>query len=161
MIKLRRPSNWSGTLLALLCVTRTAALTPTEWQHRQNLDVAAPGLVRVVPTAATFDAAGPQQEDLRIVDANGTELAFLLDRPPVPAAQTGRPESFAVRLETGATVITLATGTTAPLLSVMLETPHPFFLKAARIEISDDAAQWTMLDEGAPLFRQWLSLIHI
>lgn len=159
MKKLPRPyrNRICGLLLvtALLATRAAAALTATEWSRRQTVDVAAPGLVRLVPTAATFDTAGPEQADLRLLDANGTELAYLLDRPPVPAAQTIRPTSFAAKLESGATVLTLATGTTNALRAVTLETPHPFFLKAARIELSADQQQWTTLDDGAPLFRQW------
>jgi len=45
-------------LLALLAAASCPALTPTEWQHRQALNVAAPGLVRVDLTPASFDAAG-------------------------------------------------------------------------------------------------------
>ncbi len=165
--KLPRP-NCSRALRLLLCVASIVSyaalpavasaktgLAPTEWAHQQTLDVAAPGLVRVTPTAATFDAAGPQQADLRILDANGTELAYLLDRPPIPTPQIIRPASFAVKLESGATVITLTTGTAGKLRSVALETPRPFFLKAARVELSADQRQWTTLDEGVPLFRQW------
>jgi hypothetical protein len=142
-------------LMLFSAVTASAALTPTEWPHRQSLPVTAPGLVRVNLTAASFDAAGPQQEDLRILDANGREVASLLDRPPIPVAHTVRPVAFDVKLESGATLITLTTGTKDALASVSLETPHPFFLRAARVEISDDGANWTTLDQGLPLFRQW------
>ena len=148
---------WKSATTALLLstVTAFAAVTPTEWAHRQNLPVAKPGLVRVDLPAATFDAAGPNQEDLRVVDPSGREVASLLDDPPVPQASTIRPTSFEVKLEANTTVITVTTGTTAALASVTLETPHPFFLRAARVEISDDDVHWITLDEGVPLFRQW------
>lgn len=143
-------------LLAFIAGTPLlAALSPTEWQHRQSLPVTAPGLVRVELPPATFDAAAAQQEDLRVVDANGREIASLLDDPPVPQASTLRPASFQVTLEGHTTVLTLGTGTQDALASVSLETPHPFFLRAARVEISDDADHWTTLDEGLPIFRQW------
>ena len=81
-----------ASLLALACSTAAvAALTPTEWQHRQSLHVPAPGLVSVNLPPASFDAAGPQQADLRILDAAGREVASLLDRPPNPVARTLRP----------------------------------------------------------------------
>ncbi len=135
--------------------TLTAALTPTEWQHRQSFTVAAPGLVRVTPTAASFDSAGPQQEDFRIVDPAGNEVAFLADSPPVSIDRVVAPASFSTKLETDATRLIIVTGTKAALASISLKTPAPFFVRAASVEISDDAAQWTLLDEGLPVFRQW------
>jgi hypothetical protein len=141
--------------LVLIAAAASGAITPTEWQHRQGLNVAAPGLVQVDLTAASFDAAGPQQEDLRVIDPAGREVAYLLDQPPAVAARTIRPADFDVKLEAGATRIVVTTGTSAALSSLSLETPHPYFLRAARIEISDDNRTWTTLDQGVPLFRQW------
>jgi hypothetical protein len=145
-------------LLPLLVAGATLAaraLVPTEWQHRQALGVAAPGLVRLELPAATFDAAAPQQQDLRVLDPAGREVALLLDNPPLPVRRTQRPAAFATRLQDDATVLTLTTGTRAPLSAVTLETPAPFFLRAARVEVSDDDSTWTPLDDGLPLFRQW------
>ena len=135
--------------------TLHAALTPTEWQHRQPFNVVAPGLVRVSPTAASFDSAGPQQEDFRVVDAAGNEVAFLADSPPVPVDRVLAPASFSTKLETDATRLVIATGTKAALASISLKTPAPFFVRAASVEISDDGVQWTLLDQGLPVFRQW------
>ena len=135
-------------------VTVFGALTPTEWAHRQNLTVAAPGLVRVDLPASTFDAAGLNLEDLRIVDPAGREVASVLDSPPPRGAFT-HAVPFEVKLDDGTTVITVATRTKDPLSSIVLATPHPFFLRAARVEISDDGASWTTLDQGLPIFRQW------
>ena len=142
-------------LLALAATPLGAALTPTEWSHKQDLLIAAPGLVRVELTAASFDAAGPRQEDLRILGPNGHELPSLVDRPPVPQSEVIRPAGFALKFEGGATLLTLTTGTAAPLGSVAVETPEPYFLRPARVELSDDGAQWTLLDSGLPLFREW------
>ncbi len=153
----RHPSRNPLALLAALLTTAfaPAALIPTEWSHRQTLTVAAPGLVRVDLTAASFDAAGPRQEDLRVIDSTGREVAFLLDRPTASAAHTVRPEAFAMKLGTESSVLTIKTGTHDALASLTLETPSPYFLRAARLEISDDNENWTMLDQGLPLFRQW------
>jgi hypothetical protein len=149
---LQRFLAWSALFSA---IHLSAALTPTEWQQRQTLNVTASGLVRVELSPASFDAAAPDQEDLRIMDPAGNEVALLLDHPPVQVAHTVRPEGFDVKLADGATLITLATGTSEPLSSVELDTPHPFFLRAAQVEISDDRKEWTTLDRGLPLFRQW------
>ena len=151
----RRSPSLKALLLAALAANSCPALTPTEWQHRQALNVAAPGLVRVELTAASFDAGAPMQEDFRIVDATGREIALLLDRPPVPVAHVVRPSSFDVKVAPGSTQVTIATGTTDKLSSIFLETPSPFFLRAARIEISSDNADWSTLDQGIPIFREW------
>jgi hypothetical protein len=144
-----------AVLLALAGAARCPGLTPTEWQHRQALTVAAPGLVRVDLTPASFDAAGQGLEDLRVIDPAGREIAFLLDRPPASATHRIRALSFEAKLVQGSTQITLRTGTTEKLASVILETPGPFFLRAARIEISDDNSNWITLDQGIPIFREW------
>ena len=59
--------------------------------------------------------SGPQQEDLRIIDAAGREVALLLDRPPVPVARMIRPSAFDVKLAPGSTQVTITTGTTDKL----------------------------------------------
>jgi hypothetical protein len=151
----RRSPSLAALLLAALAANSCPALTPTEWQHRQALNVAAPGLVRVELTPASFDAGAPMQEDFRIVDATGREIALLLDRPPVPVAHVVRPSSFEVKVAPGSTQVTIATGTTDRLSSIFLETPSPFFLRAAGIEISSDNADWSTLDQGIPIFREW------
>jgi len=151
----RRSLSLPALLLALFAATSCPALTPTEWQHRQALSVAAPGLVRVDLAPSSFDASGPQQEDLRIIDAAGREVALLLDRPPVPVARMVRPSAFDVKLGPGSTQVTITTGTTDKLSSVFLEPPSPFFLRAARVEISADDSDWTTLDQGVPIFREW------
>jgi hypothetical protein len=111
--------------------------------------------VRVELGPASFDAAAPQQEDLRVVDPAGNETALLVDRPPVPAARLIRPSGFEVKVAPGRTEIIITTGTADKLSSLSLETPSPFFLRAARLEVSDNASDWAALDEGAPIFREW------
>lgn len=145
----------SVALLALCAAASCPAITLTEWQHRQVLSVAAPGLVRVELGAATFDAAGPQQEDLRVVDPAGNEVAILMDRPPIPSVRVARPSSFVVKASPGSTEILVATGTPEKLASLSLETPSPFFLRPARVEISEDDLNWVTLDQGMPIFREW------
>lgn len=150
----RRPYK-AGLILAAFAATASAALVPTEWRHRQEFVVPAPGIIRVELPDATFDAAQPGLDDLRLLDPAGRETALLFDQPPVPFARTARPDTFDARLEHGTTVLTLGTGTTDPLAAVSLETPHPHFLRAAKIEISEDRSIWTTVDDGVPLFRQW------
>jgi len=144
-----------AALLALLTAASCPAITPSEWQHRQTLAVPAPGLVRVELSPASFDAAAPQQEDLRVVDPAGNETALLVDRPPVPVARVVRPAGFGVKVGPGTTEVMMTTGTADRLSSLSLETPSPFFLRAARLEVSENASDWVTLDQGVPVFREW------
>ncbi|MEO7413256.1 MAG: hypothetical protein ABIZ81_07850 [Opitutaceae bacterium] len=149
-----------SALLALLVTARVvAAITPTEWQHRQPINVAAPGLIKVTLPAATFDVAQPQLADLRLTDASGQELAYLLDRDqradgPEPA-RTLAPKSFRSTVSGDTTQLLFETGTQEFLDAIELETSVPFFLKAAHVEISPDGGTWQSLGAAHPLFRQF------
>ena len=95
MKRLPRPDRLA-LLLALTAATALGGtLMPTEWQYRQGLTVATRGLVRVELSADSFDCAGPTQQDFRIVDDHGREIASLLDDPPRPVAPTATPAGTA------------------------------------------------------------------
>jgi len=105
---------------------------------------------------ASFDAAGQELEDFRIIDPAGHEIALLLDSSADPRGAHDSPRSsFEVTLAPGSTRVTIATGTTDRLSSLSLETPSPFFLRAARVEISQDNSDWVTIDQGIPIFREW------
>lgn len=146
-------------LLALSGTALTAAVTPTEWTHRQVVSVAAPGLVKIAVPAATFDAAQPGLTDLRLLTANGTEAAYLIDRDLTPAGfetpPALRPASLRTITDNGSTQLLIETGTTSELETLHLETSAPFFLKAAHGEISSDGVEWHSLGPTVPLFRQF------
>ena len=147
-------------LLALLLLTTGgSALTPTEWQRRQPVTVAAPGLTKIALTAATFDSALPTLADLRLLDPSGLEVPFLLDRDSTPRQSSlGRvltPKSFRSTPSGDTTQWLIETGTSEPLDAIDLETPAPFFLKAAHVEISADGVTWDSLGPALPVFRQF------
>jgi hypothetical protein len=77
-------------LLVLFHPGAVNAISPNEWQFRQNLEVRASGLNRVDLPLSTLDAARPNLEDLRIIDASGREIPYLVKRP-LPAAQSVAP----------------------------------------------------------------------
>ena len=52
------------------------------------------------------------------------------------------------------TVIVLETGLAQPLDAVTLETPAMNFIKAVRVESSNDGKNWQILAQGRPIFRQ-------
>lgn len=131
-----------------------SAAPPDAWQHTQSFEVASPGLVKISLPPATLDAARPALEDLRLHDATGNELPFLITRP-VPADKAVRSaKSFQVSLNPTATVVTLETGLTQPIDGVTLESPAQNFIKAVRVESSDDGRSWRTLTQGQPVFRQ-------
>ena len=83
------PKIWGGLLL--LCgFAATGANLPAEWQHAQQFQITAPGLVKISLPVATLDAARPALEDLRLCDDAGNLIPFLIERP-VPVGKIIRP----------------------------------------------------------------------
>jgi hypothetical protein len=163
MKKLPRPSR--SRLFLLLAIAGTVrvfgAITPTEWQHRQALDVSVPGLTKVPLPPATFDAAQPGLADLRVIDAAGQETPYLLDRDlsyrdsSLAPAKAVLPKSYRVTLGAESTELLIETGTDAKLDVLALETVVPYFLKAAHVDISGDGTTWQSLGPAVPIFRQF------
>jgi hypothetical protein len=74
---------------------------------------------------------------------------------PVPAPKAVQnAKSFHVALNPANTVITLETGLAQPVEAVTLETPANNFIKAVRVESSDDGNDWLIIATGRPVFRQ-------
>lgn len=148
-------------LLLVFLTTSGFALTPTEWQYRQKLSVAAPGLTKITLPAETFDSAQPALPDLRLLDPEGKEVPYLLDRDLSirglkPSRALG-PKSFLSTPNGDSTQLLIETGTMDPLDAIDLETQAPFFLKAAHVEISSDGAQWESMGPASPVFRQFMA----
>ncbi len=140
----------------------SAALVPTEWASRQAFTVPAPGIVQLTLPPAVHDTAQPDLADVRLVDADGREIPFLLSENGGRSAGVGTPPPFRPKLftlvltnEPELTTLRLETGTANKLDSIQLETPAPFFLKAAHVEISDDGVTWESVGQTAPVFRQF------
>jgi len=159
MKNLLPPPKRLALLFTLLATGATAAITPTEWSHRQALPVTAPGLTRLTLPAATFDAAQPDLTDLRLLDASGQELPYLLDRDlAVRGFEPVRPlspRSFRASPAGDTTLLQVETGTSEPLEALDLETSVPFFLKAAHVEVSADGQAWESVGAAVPVFRQF------
>ena len=139
--------------VTFLCATSLLAFEPNEWRQTQALKVPASGLVRVNLPALTLDAAQPDLEDLRIVDAAGNQVPYLIERPAPEAESTLRPKEFRSTIEGGTTRLVLETGTTAPIAGVSPETPASQFVKAVEVEGSHDGANWRKLAGGEPIFQ--------
>lgn len=142
---------------ALWCVMTAVASAvelPADWKNIQQVQVGQPGLVKLALPAETLDAARAGLEDLRIYDAAGHEVPYLIDRP-MPAARIVRAaKSFRVSLAQETTAIIIETGLTQPLDGVTVQTTFPSFIKAVQVEGSTDQSTWKMLAQGQPIFRQ-------
>jgi len=147
------------TGLFLVSIAATAAITPTEWQHRQTLQVTVPGLNRLALPAVTFDAAQMNLADLRLLDASGAEVPYLLDRDlsvrGYERASAFSPKSFRLTSTGEGTQLLFETGTGSRLDAITLETSLPFFLKAAHVDVSADGVEWQSLGPAVPVFRQF------
>lgn len=159
-----RPSPSAKRLAAAVLLAGTlaasAAIVPTEWQHRQALEVSAAGLVKVPVPPATFDVAQPGLVDLRVVDPDGREVASLLDRElrfdePAPPPRSVRAARFSAEATTDGVQLVIETGVPGKLAALELETANPFFLKAAHVETSADGREWQSVGPAEPVFRQF------
>lgn len=149
----RLPRN--TLLLGLALPAAALALDPAGWKNRQTVDIAAPGLVRIDLRPDTLDAIEASSPDLRLVNADGQEQPYQLESAADQPRQVFPARNFSPELTGAATQLTFATGTAQPLDSLELESPHPHFLKAVRVEVSDDRVHWTPVGAGVPVFRQW------
>ena len=160
---MRRLNNLLCAGAAALSLSANAANLPSGWQHTQEFSVTMPGLVKISLPVDTLDAARPALEDLRLYDDAGNELPYLITRPVPSLKAVQSAKSFQVSLLPTATVITLETGLAHPLDGVTLESPAANFIKAVRVEGSNDGQNWQRIAQGQPIFRQYsgASQLHV
>jgi len=123
------------------------------WKFFQELKVPAAGVYRHKLPPAALDASRPDLADLRLYDAGGAEVPYLLEtvRPARPAAE--RLADFKARLEGRTTVLTARAGSSGFIESVTLETPAGGFIKPAAAYLSADGERWTRTAAGVPVYR--------
>ncbi|MEO6246659.1 MAG: hypothetical protein ABIQ12_14630 [Opitutaceae bacterium] len=155
-----RPTNpdcharWAPLALALFALAPLRAFEVSEWKNRQTLRVDTPGTVTFALPPETLDAARADHGDLRLLDPAGREVAFGLSRMTPPAVRPTPAKAFRSTLTATATEVVIDTGDTRGT-SLVLASPAPNFLKAARIETSADGVTWRLAGDGVPLFRQF------
>jgi len=126
----------------------------SDWKFRQEFSVPNPGLVKISLPATTLDSARADLADLRLIDAAGNAVPYLIDHsPPVERVRRGA-RSFQVKLVQNSTVMMLETGLTQPIAAVHLRTPSANFIKAVAVEGSNDGTNWQLLTTGQPIFQQ-------
>jgi hypothetical protein len=126
---------------------------PAEWKNIQTVQVNKAGMVKLSVPLETLDASRPGLEDLRLVDDQGQEVPFLLERPIQQAKVVGAATRFDVLLEAEKTIATLETGMVQPIAGVTLETPARDFLKSVLLEGSRDGKTWEIIARHQPVFR--------
>ena len=144
----------TAACLVALSAAPAGGATFTEWQHRQEIRVPAPGLVKLDLPPETLDASRPGLEDLRVLDPAGNEVPYVIERANPVAKAPHEVKTFRVSLGPAATVLTLETGLAQPLDGVAVMTPAPAFIKAVQVEGSTDGKRWQTLAQGVPIFRQ-------
>lgn len=154
MKTIKAPRSLGLALLASAVLLPAAAADYTAWKWQQPVTVEAAGLVRLRLPVETIGAAGPNLEDLRLLDANGRETPYLLTRPSPRPATFFTPTAVERQLTSTSTVVRIQTGSNAVLTALHITTPARRFLKAASLEASPDGAAWRPLLEAVPVFHE-------
>ncbi|CAN5746678.1 hypothetical protein BH11VER1_BH11VER1_28850 [soil metagenome] len=132
------------------------ALDATPWQHEQSFEISASGITRLELPAETLNVSRAELQDLRLISPSGVETPYILERfsltPPREAAVRTFKSNF---IESdGGTVVEVETGSAEPIEALTLDSPAANFIKAARLEGSNDGVQWNELAKNEVLFRQ-------
>jgi hypothetical protein len=147
-----------GWIIGITAVLSIAALgrqqLPREWKNSQTLQVEQTGLVQVAVPAESLDAARPGLEDLRLFDAGGREVPYLLERPVPERGAEAAAADFESALRSDSTLATFRNSTKSPVNAVILDTPAREFLKSVQLEASRDGTKWQRIATDVPLFRQ-------
>jgi hypothetical protein len=144
----------AALLIAAWMAPSLVAASFTDWTQRAPLEVSAPGLVRVSLTPQILDASQPGLEDLRLADPNGNEVPILIQKPMPEPVVVRAARSFQSTLRGNTTLLTVETGFDTPIEAITLETADFAFIKPVRVEGSADGRNFTLLADGAPIFRQ-------
>lgn len=146
----------AAAVFALAAFLPLRGVEVSEWSHRQAVPVERTGVLKFALPPATLDLARPRLEDLRLLDPAGQETPFVLEyAAPSTPPSSQRPRSFRVTLADAFTQVLIETGATDVIAGVLLASPAAGFVKAARVEVSEDGERWDVIETGAPLFRQY------
>ena len=152
-----------GILFGSIALRADTAVTwPQAWRSwsysREIISPAAneSGLTAIVVPEDVYAHSANQLADIRIVDDEGREVPFVLS---VPSGHT-HTERRAVRTHEQSfapgefTQFVLDAGANAPFHnSILVNTSEKDFIVWAEVAVSDDARQWRIVCDRAPLFR--------
>jgi hypothetical protein len=138
------------------------ALDSKAWQYQQSFEVSVPGITELDLPAETLNVSQAGLQDVRLLSPSGVETPFVLLAPqgffsPPREAAVHTFKSSLIE-EDGVTVIEVETGITKSkakaVEAVSLDSPAANFIKAARLEGSNNGVQWNELARNEVVFRQ-------
>lgn len=151
----------AGACLIFAFAPGAFSIEPAQWQYRQPVTLAKSGPARISVPLGTLDRAQADLRDLRILGPDGGELPYAIldvptERPPRKiSGVTLAPRSFSATMDGDTTVVLIDSGTNKPIDSVQLNiADRTDYTKPARVEVSDDGKNWTLIAQGVPLFRR-------
>ncbi|MGA8222277.1 MAG: DUF3999 family protein [Candidatus Acidiferrales bacterium] len=163
--KLRiRASRWLMTVIIALVVLGSVAAVPwptawKQWLYSRPIQLApadAPRLAGVTLTDEVYRRTRLGLVDLRLIDDRGTETPYVLftregSKNTLSRATTLHEKSFAPGLYTQ--VVLEIIGQAPFHNAVEIQTPETDFIEWVRVEASDDARTWRIVQQRAPIFR--------
>jgi hypothetical protein len=153
-MSVRTKLNIVSGLLFSVTAMLAGAVTPAEWSHQQTLQVRQAGLVKIELPFSLSGACRPGLADLRLLDPQGREVAFLVEQSHASTKLAVPPKSFQEALNDNQTILKIETGIERPLEALVLTTPAPDFLKPVKIEGAASDGQWQVLAAGLPIYRR-------
>ncbi len=140
-------------VMAFVAARLGAAVNVKDWEFSQAMDVTRPGVVKVEVPLATLDHSAEGGRDVRLLGPDGGEVAFAWVESKAVQPEVLAAERFQVLFEGDDWVALIKTGTERPLANVRVEVATKRFIKAARVEVSDDGERWERLADGVPFLR--------
>jgi hypothetical protein len=140
-------------LMAVVGIVQAGAAPLNDWPSRQSLEVPTPGLMRVALPSETYDAAQASLADLRLLDAAGAEVPYLIEQPRARSRTLRPQEGWQAFLEANRTRVEIDLNLRGRLTAFSFETPAPEFLKAASLAGTADGATRALVS-AYPVFRQ-------
>ncbi len=165
--------RWAGAavLLAKLLPAAEADSERAAWRYRRPVGVPGSGELVALPLPPELQGrAQPGLSDLRLVNADGQELPYVVDR--IETRQSA--SSWSGRLvderrevsgpredERGVTTLLVDFGEPRSFDTIALQVPAQDFAKRVRVEASADREAWTLLDADAGIFDgSWGGRVH-
>lgn len=142
---------------ALCLLTSPLKAVPPDWQYSQEVTVQGQGLAKAKLPLETLSAAQPSLADLRLQDASGRDVSYLIDRPVIQPASVLRLENMKLTMQKGRTIITgrVPQAVSNEYDALALQTPAADFIKALTLEASSDGKTWQTLVQAYPIFRHF------
>jgi hypothetical protein len=147
----------AGALMLVSAALLSAAppADRTAWWWQAPIAVGQAGMVRLELPPPVLDVTRSDLGDIRLISPSGVETPYFIEQPVMFQKDTLRNVGdFKLALSGRSTVIEMATGTTAKIEVVALDSPAREFLKSVTIEGRQGADQWQPVAVNEVIFRQ-------